>query len=343
MAADRIIETPAEQLRLKTLYDYCVLDSGQEPQFDDLVLLASRICEVPIALISLVDVDRLYFKAAIGLEKTEAPLQHSFCVHAIRQHGVFVVPDTTQDSRFASMPSVITPPHQRFYAAAPLVAPNGAALGTLCVIDHKPRTLTAGQSDSLAILARQVVAQLELRLQTARDPLTGLLHRRYMEEQLAALLHRARRRTAPLSALMMDLDDFRRVNDTIGHSAGDAVLKAVGQLLSKNVRREDAACRYGGDEFVLILPDMTAETDEFVLILPDMTAETAQRRAEVLRTQLREMRVSAHGKAVGPITASLGVASYPGNADNTQSLLAAAEQALQRAQALGRDRVLVAR
>lgn len=329
MAADRIIETPAEQLRLKTLYDYCVLDSGQEPQFDDLVLLASRICEVPIALISLVDVDRLYFKAAIGLEKTEAPLQHSFCVHAIRQHGVFVVPDTTQDSRFASMPSVITPPHQRFYAAAPLVAPNGAALGTLCVIDHKPRTLTAGQSDSLAILARQVVAQLELRLQTARDPLTGLLHRRYMEEQLAALLHRARRRTAPLSALMMDLDDFRRVNDTIGHSAGDAVLKAVGQLLSKNVRREDAACRYGGDEFVLILPDMTAET--------------AQRRAEVLRTQLREMRVSAHGKAVGPITASLGVASYPGNADNTQSLLAAAEQALQRAQALGRDRVLVAR
>lgn len=329
MAADRIIETPAEQLRLKTLYDYCVLDSGQEPQFDDLVLLASRICEVPIALISLVDVDRLYFKAAIGLEKTEAPLQHSFCVHAIRQHGVFVVPDTTQDSRFASMPSVITPPHQRFYAAAPLVAPNGAALGTLCVIDHKPRTLTAGQSDSLAILARQVVAQLELRLQTARDPLTGLLHRRYMEEQLAALLHRARRRTAPLSALMMDLDDFRRVNDTIGHSAGDAVLKAVGQLLSKNVRREDAACRYGGDEFVLILPDMTAET--------------AQRRAEALRTQLREMRVSAHGKAVGPITASLGVASYPGNADNTQSLLAAAEQALQRAQALGRDRVLVAR
>jgi len=329
MAANRLIETPAEQQRLKTLYDYCVLDSGREQQFDDLVLLASRICEVPIALISLVDVDRLYFKAAVGLEKTEAPLQHSFCVHAIRQHGVFVVPDTAQDPRFAKMPSVITPPHQRFYAAAPLVAPNGVALGTLCVIDHKPRTLTAGQTDSLAILARQIIAQLELRLQTARDPLTGLLHRRYMEEQLTALLYRARRRTTPLSALMLDLDDFRRVNDTIGHSAGDAVLKAVGQLLSKNVRREDAACRYGGDEFVLILPDMTAET--------------AQRRAEVLRSQLREMRVTANGKAVGPITASLGVASYPGNADNTQTLLAAAEQALQRAQALGRDRVLVAR
>ncbi|CAG0998123.1 Response regulator PleD [Burkholderiales bacterium] len=329
MATDRVIETPVEQARLKTLYDYCVLDSGREQQFDELVLLASRICEVPIALISLVDIDRLYFKAAVGLEKQEAPLQPSFCVHAIRQSGVMVVPDTTQDPRFARFPSVIAPPHYRFYAAAPLVAPNGSALGTLCVIDHKPRQLTPSQTDSLAILARQIIAQLELRLQTARDPLTGLLHRRYMEEQLAALLFRARRRTTPLSALMLDLDDFRRVNDTAGHSAGDAVLKAVGQLLAKNVRREDSACRYGGDEFVLILPDMTAET--------------AQRRAEVLRTQLRELKVSANGRAVGPITASLGVASYPGHADNPQSLLGAAEQALSRAQALGRDRVLVAR
>ncbi|MBI3147523.1 MAG: sensor domain-containing diguanylate cyclase [Betaproteobacteria bacterium] len=329
MAADRIIETPAEQTRLKTLYDYCILDSGHEQQFDELVLLATRICEAPIALISLVDVDRLYFKAAVGLERQEAPLQPSFCVHAIRQEGVMVVQDTTQDPRFAHFPSVVAPPHYRFYAAAPLVAPNGCALGTICVIDHKPRQLSPGQLDSLAILARQAIAQLELRLQTARDPLTGLLHRRYMEEALTALLFRARRRTAPLSALMLDLDDFRRVNDTAGHSAGDAVLKAVGELLTKNVRREDAACRYGGDEFVLILPDMNADG--------------AQRRAEVLRTQLRGLKVTANGRAVGPITASLGVASYPGHADNSQTLLGAAAMALQRAQALGRDRVLVAR
>lgn len=327
--AARMVQAPAEQLRLKTLYDYCVLDSGREQQFDDLAQLAARICEVPIALISLVDADRLYFKAAVGYNKQESSLQPSFCVHAIRQTGVFVVPDTAQDARFARMPAVVTPPHHRFYAAAPLLAPNGAALGTICVIDTKPRNLSASQADSLAIIARQIVAQLELRLQSARDPLTGLLHRRYMEEQLTALLHRARRRTTPLSALMMDLDDFRSVNDTAGHSAGDAVLKAVGQLLAQSVRREDAACRYGGDEFVLILPDMTLET--------------AQRRAEALRTQLRQLRISANGKAVGPITASLGVASYPGNAEDTRTLLAAAEQALQKAQALGRDRVLAAR
>jgi diguanylate cyclase (GGDEF)-like protein len=326
---DGIMNDHADQLRLKTLYDYCVLDSGREQQFDDLVLLAARVFEVPIALISLVDVDRLYFKSAIGLNAQEAPLEHSFCVKAIRHDGVFVVPDTTKDARFADNPLVVNAPHHRFYAAAPLIAPNGSALGTICVIDSKPRALTSAQAESLTILARQVVAQLELRLQSARDPLTGLVHRRYMEETLAGLLFRARRRSLPLSALMLDIDDFRRLNTSAGHSAGDAVLKSLGQLLLRNVRREDVACRYGGDEFVLILPEMAAPI--------------AQRRAEALREQLRQLRVEARGKPIGPLTASIGVASYPSQGDTPQTLLSAAEQALQRAQDLGRDRVLVAR
>jgi diguanylate cyclase (GGDEF)-like protein len=128
---------------------------------------------------------------------------------------------------------------------------------------------------------------------------------------------------------MLDIDDFRRLNTSAGHSAGDAVLKSLGQLLLRNVRREDVACRYGGDEFVLILPEMAAPI--------------AQRRAEALREQLRQLRVEARGKPIGPLTASIGVASYPSQGDTPQTLLSAAEQALQRAQDLGRDRVLVAR
>lgn len=330
MPSDPILaERPEEQLRLRTLYDYCVLDSGQEAQYDELALLASRICETPVALISLVDIDRLYFKAAIGLDRREANLEHSFCGHAIRQREVFVVPDALADLRFAGSPQVAGSPQYRFYAAAPLLAPNGCALGTLCVMDFNPRAITDLQRDSLGILARQVVAQLELRLQSARDSLTGLLHRAYMEEALAALLYRARRKTAPLSVVMLDLDSFRQLNETAGHAGGDAVLRALAELLKTSVRREDAACRYGGDEFVLILPDMNAAT--------------AQRRVDAVRSQLRQLKLGGTQLAVGSITASYGIACYPDSADNAKALIGAAQKAMLRAQALGHDRIMLAR
>ena len=152
--------------RLAVLRRYAVLDTMPEQALDDLAELASYICEVPIALISLVDEERQWFKARVGLELPETPREFSFCEHALWQTELLIVPDATLDARFASNPLVTGEPGIRFYAGAPLVTPEGAVLGTLCVIDRVTRTLTPNQQKSLTMLARQVVARLELRLQT---------------------------------------------------------------------------------------------------------------------------------------------------------------------------------
>lgn len=152
-----------EAARLDTLCQYSILDSPAEEAFDDLVRLAAYICEVPIALVSLVDTSRQWFKAKVGLTATETPRDLAFCAHAILQPDLFIIPDATQDPRFADNPLVTSDPNIRFYAGAPLVNSEGYALGTLCAIDYIPRELRAEQAEALQALARQVVAQLELR------------------------------------------------------------------------------------------------------------------------------------------------------------------------------------
>lgn len=152
-----------ETARLAALRQYRILDTEPERAFDDLALLASQICETPIALITLVDADRQWFKARTGLAETETPRAVSFCAHAIHQHELFVVPDARDDERFRDNPFVTGGLFVRFYAGAPLITPEGHALGTICVIDSVPRTLTPNQREALEALRRQVQAQLELR------------------------------------------------------------------------------------------------------------------------------------------------------------------------------------
>jgi GAF domain-containing protein len=152
-----------EKQRLKVLWQYNVLDTMPEEVFDDLTELAARICEAPIALITLVDEDRQWFKAKVGISVNETSRDISFCSHAIAQTDLFIVPDATKDKRFAKNPLVVSDPKIRFYAGAPLIAPDGHALGTLCVIDQKPRELRAEQKQALRVLARHVMTQLELR------------------------------------------------------------------------------------------------------------------------------------------------------------------------------------
>ena len=152
-----------EKKRLKVLWQYEVLDTVPEALFDDLTELAAGICEAPIALISLVDEKRQWFKSKFGTTVAETSRDISFCAHAIQQNDLFIIPDATKDDRFARNSLVTADPKIRFYAGAPLISPDGYALGTLCVIDKVPRDLRPEQKQALRILARHVVSQLELR------------------------------------------------------------------------------------------------------------------------------------------------------------------------------------
>lgn len=194
----------AEPERLAALRRYRILDTDPEQRFDDLALLASHICGTPMALITLVDEHRQWFKARVGVSIAETSRAISFCTHAIEQRGVFVVSDALNDERFRNNPQVTGDAHIRFYAGAPLVTPDGHALGTLCVVDRTPRTLTSEQLQALDALRRQVEAQLELRL-NLYELEAALEERERIEAEQTALiaeLRAAHDNVRRLSALM---------------------------------------------------------------------------------------------------------------------------------------------
>ncbi|HEY0191503.1 MAG TPA: ATP-binding protein [Kofleriaceae bacterium] len=157
-----------EQARLEALRECRILNSDPDPEFDTLVAHAGRLTRSPIALLSLVDESRQWFKARIGVSATHTPRSLSFCAHTIRQMTPMIVSDARLDPRFADNPLVTGDPYIVFYAGWPLITPDGHALGSLCVIDHEPRVLTATQQEAMALLARQVVLSLELRRAVSR-------------------------------------------------------------------------------------------------------------------------------------------------------------------------------
>ena len=163
MSAGEPLAADRETERLAALRQYDILDTAPEEAFDDLTLLAAHICQTPMAAIALVDADRQWFKSRIGLPAPETPRDMAFCARALDSGGIFVVPDARQDARFRDDPQVTGDPHIRFYAGAPLRSREGQAVGALCVIDRRPRELSAEQLEALDALRRQVEAQLELR------------------------------------------------------------------------------------------------------------------------------------------------------------------------------------
>jgi diguanylate cyclase (GGDEF)-like protein len=228
-------------------------------------------------------------------------------------------------------------------ACIPLIA-NGEALGVLSIQDDQ-RSDASSSPDSDAFTRRTQLASAlaehialavsnlnlreALRLQAIRDPLTGLYNRRYMQEFLEREIHRARRRGRPLAVMMLDLDNFKRYNDTFGHPAGDEALRFVGDTLLLSVRSEDLACRYGGEEFCVILPECSLQQ--------------AAVRAEEIRTRLKELHSERASEIPGVITVSIGVAAFEETTDKGNLLLKFADDALYQAKRAGRDRVVVAR
>ncbi|WP_216910560.1 GAF domain-containing protein [Synechococcus sp. CCY 0621] len=173
---------PREAARLEALKDYRILDTDTEQSYDDITFLAAQLCDVPIALISLVDADRQWFKSKVGLDVSETSRDVSFCAHAILGDQTLVVKDAREDERFRDNALVCSEPNIVFYAGVPLSTPSGARIGSLCVIDRRPRDLSSLQIRSLETLAHQVVLQLELK--RVSDQLAGALQRIDVMEQL---------------------------------------------------------------------------------------------------------------------------------------------------------------
>ncbi len=230
-----------------------VLDSRPEERFDRLTRIARRLFEVPIALISLIDDEGLWFKSVQGLDAKEIPGDLSFWGHAIHKDDLLIVPDTLLDERFKDKPLVVDEPRIRFYAGCPLYDPNGARLGALCLLDRKPRDMSPEDRALLRDLTTMVEHELTALQLATRDELTRLANRRGLLPLAQNALNLCKRRSLPALMLYFDLDRFKQINDRYGHAEGDRALAAFGRLLLDSFRKSDVIGRLGGDEFVALL------------------------------------------------------------------------------------------
>jgi diguanylate cyclase (GGDEF)-like protein len=248
---------------------------------------------------------------------------------ALRRGRIHVVESTSTGLLCAHLPH----PGPPAYLCVPLIA-QGESLGILHLAARAADTWSEGHQRLASTVADQLglaVANLKLREtlrnQSIRDPLTGLFNRRYLEETLERELRRAGRSGGALGIVMLDLDRFKQFNDTFGHDTGDVLLREMGRLLQAAVRGGDVACRYGGEEFVLVLPDAEVEV--------------TRQRAEHIREAVKHLFISHDGQSVGSVSVSAGVAAFPAHGTTAETLVQAADAALYRAKAEGRDRVVV--
>jgi diguanylate cyclase (GGDEF)-like protein len=293
-----------------------------------------------------VDSDRQWFKSAQGVEAPETAREISFCGHGINAEEEFVVPDSHADPRFADNPLVTGEPGIRFYGGVPLRTAEGRKVGMFCVMDRKPRQLTPEDVLALRDLAALVEDELSAtRLGEARkellaslrdaerraavDPLTRLWNRGAITDLLKRELSVASRRRTPVSVIMADLDHFKAVNDSHGHASGDAVLKDASQRLRASVRAYDSVGRWGGEEFLIILPGADGRG--------------AMHAAETINGRFRDDPFGLpNGTTIG-VSISLGVTTALGREpEDSDRLVQAADEALYRAKRAGRDRAEIA-
>ena len=316
-----------EQVRLSALRRYSILDTPSELQFDRLVELAARFFDLPIALISFVAEERQWFKANQGLAISETPRCESFCAVAIQRDGVMVIPDTLLDKEFRSYPVVLGEPHIRSYAGAPLVTPDGQKLGTFCVLGTEPRTFTRKEQDLLTSLADMAMTELQRRLDLQNlnemamtDALTGLPNRVQFRQHLIEACRWANRSGEKVVLGLLDLDQFKRINDTFGHAAGDHLLMDVAHRLKEASATSDVVARLSGDEFVLLLTDVRSVENVSLV-----TRRLEESFAEPF--VIEDQEVFVHW--------SLGWSIYPDDAREFDALLGLADAAMYRVKRAG--------
>ena len=247
-------DTPAnEKERLKTLRSTDILDTDPEERFDRLTRMAQRVFGVSIALVSLVDENRQWFKSKVGLDACETGRDISFCGHAILGNDIFVIEDALEDERFADNPLVTDEPKIRFYAGAPLRYLDGNKLGTLCLIDQEPRTMDEEDCTLLRDLAEMAEGELSAIQLATIDDLTKISNRRGFISLAQNSINLCARQGTPVSMVFLDLDKFKPINDQFGHAEGDHALITFADLMRKSFRDSDVFARIGGDEFVVLL------------------------------------------------------------------------------------------
>jgi diguanylate cyclase (GGDEF)-like protein len=249
-----------EQARLDTLRSLNILDSVREERFDRLTRLARRLFNVPIAIVSIVDAEREWFKSSLGVDLTETSREVSFSGHAILGDGLLVIPDTTKDERFYDNPLVVNSPNIRFYAGCPITARNGTKLGTFSIMDHQPRDLSESERELLLDLAGMVEQEIAAAQHETIDELTMLSNRHGFETLAQRALQVCKRSDAPATLLLFNLKNFKLVNDRFGYAEGNRGLIAFSTMLVEIFRESDVIGRIGGDEFVVLLTN-TAKTE----------------------------------------------------------------------------------
>ncbi|EIZ79990.1 GAF sensor-containing diguanylate cyclase [Novosphingobium sp. Rr 2-17] len=314
--------------RLAALHRLAILDTETEGPFEHVVNLVRKVLGVPMCAVSLLDKERQWYKAQAGLGFSETPRDTSFCTHTIKQRTAFAIPDATKDARFADNATFTGDMNVRSYLGIPLVTADGYNVGALCALDTRVREFSQREVDILENFARIIVTEMELRRIAERDQLTGALSRRGFIEKAEAEIERFHRYGRPASLLMVDVDRFKQVNDTWGHSAGDAVLRALAASLERGKRPVDVLGRLGGEEFALLLP----ETD----------ANDALRAANRLREALAECSIPLPGEQSVTITASFGVAGLDSTIAGYEDWLARADTPLYAAKHSGRNRCVLA-
>ncbi|MEG3178904.1 sensor domain-containing diguanylate cyclase [Sphingomonas sp. RB3P16] len=312
-----------DDARVAALRRLNVLDTAIEEPFEKIVTLVRTVLAVPIATVTLVDRNRQWFKARRGMDLSETPRSVSFCTHTIQQREPLIIENALHDPRFADSPLVSGPPYVRSYAGVPLRTPEGYNVGALCAIDTRPRSFTPADIAILGNFANIVCDELELRLIAQVDHLTGALTRRGFVDQAEKEIERASRYGRATSLVMLDVDHFKRVNDTYGHAIGDQVLQQIARIAEVALRPSDLFGRLGGEEFALLLP----ETNGTAAVIA----------AERLRQEIANHPMTCPDGSTLHITASFGVAELSASTSSLTEWLARADTMLYEAKSNGRN------
>ena len=339
-----------ESERLAALPHYGILDTMPEQEYDDIARLSATICGTTMSTVALIDQDRKWHKAKYGLDKEFVPREISICSHTILDDAPLIVEDTLEHDVFKNIGMVINPPNVRFYAGVPLVNPEGLALGTLWVIDKEPKTIDDAQRTSLEAYGRQLVTLLELRRSNIaseqrqqelqcdqeeilernshleelsfKDDLTGVYNRRILDSELANALVRCNCNGKPFAMMMLDLDDLKEVNDAFGHWAGDDAILFLAKTITQNIRQADCCVRFGGDEFIVLMPDTGVDGAKMI--------------AHRIQQKLKQ-----GSESIEQLSASIGVAVSAAADCDAQALLDFADSCVYKAKSEGKNRIVV--